>query len=968
MVEPPSPDVAAPQPAGGAGRLAGDEGVPPQRYSGALAAEIEARWQARWLADGTFVVAAEPDPAREKFFLMDMFPYPSGSGLHVGHPLGYIATDVYGRFLRMQGRAVLHTLGYDAFGLPAEQYAIQTGTHPRVTTEANVERYRAQIARLGLAHDPTRSVSTTDEAFYRWTQWIFLQIYNSWYDQRAGRARPVADLVAAYESGELPTPDGRPWADLDRAGRAAAVDARRLAYRATVPVNWCPGLGTVLANEEVTAEGRSERGNFPVFRRELTQWMMRITAFADRLLDDLDRLDWPASVKTMQRNWIGRSEGAAVRFPLHAPDGGADGAAVEVFTTRPDTLFGATYMVLAPEHPLVDALVPPAWPAADLPASWTAGAPDPRGAVEAYRRAAAALGERDRTAEGRTKTGVFTGGWATNPVTGEAVPVFVADYVLAGYGTGAIMAVPAHDQRDFDFARAFDLPIRAVIAPGDGRDPTDTAAWPDAWTGDGTVVGSAGPSLALDGLGVEEAKRAVVAWLEGQGLGRGTVTYKLRDWLFSRQRYWGEPFPIVFDDDGIAHDLPESMLPVLLPEVDDYRPVAADPDDGASDPEPPLAKARDWVEVTLDLGDGPRRYRRETNTMPQWAGSCWYELRYLDPDDDRRFVDPTLEAYWMGPRTPDDTGGVDLYVGGVEHAVLHLLYSRFWHKVLHDLGHVSSSEPFRRLFNQGYIQAYAYTDRRGVYVPAEEVVERDGGYWYGDEPVTRSYGKMGKSLRNSVSPDEMCDRYGADTLRLYEMSMGPLDVSRPWETRAVVGSLRFLQRVWRNLLDEETGAPTVTDTTPDPATEQLLHATIDAVRTEMGGLRFNTAIAKLIELNNHLTSLPAVPREVAEPLVLMLAPFAPHAAEELWRRLGHPSSLAFEPFPVADAAKVAAATVTMVVQVNGKPRDRIEVDPAISESAAVELALASDRVRAALGGGEPKKVVAKPPRVVNVVA
>jgi leucyl-tRNA synthetase len=935
-----------------------DEDVPPQRYSGLLAGEIEAKWQARWAADGTFVVPRATDAGPGgKFFLMDMFPYPSGSGLHVGHPLGYIATDVYGRFLRMCGVRVLHTLGYDAFGLPAEQYAIQTGTHPRATTEANIERYRAQIARLGLAHDPTRSVATTDEAFYRWTQWIFLQIYNAWYDEAAGRARPIAELAAAYESGELPTPDGRPWSQLSAGERADALDARRLAYRAKVPVNWCPGLGTVLANEEVTAEGRSERGNYPVFRRELTQWMMRITAYADRLLEDLDHLDWPHSVKTMQRNWIGRSEGASIRFP-------AGDVEIEVFTTRPDTLFGATYMVLAPEHPLVDGLVPAAW-SGYFPASWTGGAGTPVEAVAAYRAHAAAMTERDRQAEARPKTGVWTGAYATNPATGEPIPVFIADYVLAGYGTGAIMAVPAHDQRDFEFARVFHLPIRPVVAAGDGRDPLDASAWEDAYVGDGELVNSAGEAASLDGLRVAEAKQAITAWMESAGVGQGTVTYKLRDWLFSRQRYWGEPFPIVYDDDGRAHALPASMLPVTLPDLEDYRPVAADPDDADSDPEPPLAKAADWVEATLDLGDGPRRYRRETNTMPQWAGSCWYELRYLDPDNDAAFVAPELERFWMGPQHPGDPGGVDLYVGGVEHAVLHLLYSRFWHKVLFDLGHVSSREPFRRLFNQGYIQAYAYTDRRGIHVPADEVVERDGGWWHGDEPVQRSYGKMGKSLKNSVSPDEMCDRYGADTLRLYEMSMGPLDVSRPWETRAVVGSLRFLQRVWRNLLDEATGEATVVDDAPDGATDRLLHATIAAVRTEMEQLRFNTAIAKLIELNNHLTSLPAVPRAVAEPLVLMAAPFAPHAAEELWARLGHSSSLAYEPFPVADAAKLVADTVTYPVQVDGKVRATVEVPADADEVSVREAALAA--VGTWVEGRSLAKVVVVPRRIVSVV-
>ncbi len=943
----------------GTARAEAVEELPPQRYCGALAGEIETKWQARWAAEETFVVPrTTPADGAGKFFLMDMFPYPPDAGLHVGHPLGYIATDVYGRFLRMCGVRVLHTLGYDAFGLPAEQYAIQTGTHPRATTEANIDRYRSQIARLGLAHDPTRSVATTDEAFYRWTQWIFLQIHGAWYDEAQRRARPIAELVSALESGELPTPDGRPWSELSVGEQAEVLDARRLAYRAEVPVNWCPGLGTVLANEEVTADGRSERGNFPVFRRELTQWMMRITAYADRLLDDLEDLDWPASVKAMQRNWIGRSEGASIRFA-------AGDVEIEVFTTRPDTLFGATYLVLAPEHPLVDTLVAESWEG-DPPSAWTTGAASPAEAVAAYRARASALSERDRQAEARARTGVWTGARATNPVTGEPIPIFVADYVLAGYGTGAIMAVPAHDQRDFELARVLGLEVRPVVAPADGRDPLDASQWADAYVGDGELVNSTSEALGIDGMGVAEAKRAVTAWIEDAGVGRRTVTYKLRDWLFSRQRYWGEPFPIVYDSDGIAHALPESMLPVTLPDLDDYRPVTADPADAASGPEAPLARATEWVEVTLDLGGGPQRYRRETDTMPQWAGSCWYELRYLDPDDDSHFVDPELERFWMGPRSPADSGGVDLYVGGVEHAVLHLLYSRFWHKVLFDLGHLSSREPFRRLYNQGYIQAYAYTDRRGVYVPAAEVTERDGGFWYGDEPVERHYGKMGKSLKNGVTPDEMCDLYGADTLRLYEMSMGPLDVSRPWDTRAVVGSLRFLQRVWRNVLDEDSGEPRVVDDPPDAETERALHATVAVVRAEVEGLRFNTAIAKLIELNNHLTSSERpLSRSVAEALVLMLAPFAPHAAEEMWHRLGHDTSLAYEAFPTSDPSKLVSSAVTYPVQVDGRLRATISVPSDAGEATVREAALAA--VERWLAGRSIDKVVVVPGRIVSVV-
>ncbi len=946
----------------------------PHRYDAALAAQIEERWQRHWESTGTFEA---PNPAgpladdgdvadREKLYVLDMFPYPSGAGLHVGHPLGYIATDVVGRFHRMNGVNVLHALGYDAFGLPAEQYAVRTGQHPRVTTEANIATMRRQLRRLGLAHDARRSVATTDVEFYRWTQWIFSRIYDAWYDPDAvradggrGRARPIAELEAAFASGERPTPDGRPWAELGVAEQRAVLDEHRLAYLSDAPVNWCPGLGTVLANEEVTAEGRSEVGNFPVFKRSLRQWLMRITAYADRLVDDLDRLDWPEPIKLMQRNWIGRSDGALVRFATDHGD-------LEVFTTRPDTLFGATFMVLAPEHPLVGSLTADVWPDGTRDA-WTGGASTPVEAVAAYRAAAALKTEVERQTEHRDKTGVFTGSYAVNPTNGARIPVFVADYVLMGYGTGAIMAVPGQDERDWEFAERFDLPIIRTVQPPDDFDG-------EAYVGDGPAINSANDEISLNGMDVDEAKASIITWLHAQGTGIPTTTYKLRDWLFSRQRYWGEPFPIVYPidgpDEGLPILLPSHMLPVHLPEVTDYSPRAKDPDDAGSEPEPPLARAEDWVEVTLDLGDGPRRYRRETNVMPQWAGSCWYELRYLDPTNDEAFVDPEVERYWMGPRAPSDVGGVDLYVGGVEHAVLHLLYARFWHKVLFDLGYLSSEEPFRRLFNQGYIQAYAYTDERGTYVPAAEV-EADStsstGYRWDGQEVSQEYGKMGKSLKNSVTPDEMFTEYGADTLRVYEMSMGPLDASRPWETRAVVGAFRFLQRVWRNVVSEQTGAAVVVDTPMDDETCRVMHRTIDAVRSDLGGLRVNTAIARLIELNNHLTKLDAVPRDAAEALVLMLAPLAPHISEELWSRLGHPETLAYEPYPTADPAMLVEETVTCVVQVAGKVRDRIEVAPSVSEDQLRALALASEGVQRSLGGRGVRTVIVRAPRLVNVV-
>jgi leucyl-tRNA synthetase len=950
----------------------GTEEVPRYRYTAETATEIEQRWQRRWEELGTFHT---PNPTgslrgevtEDKLFVQDMFPYPSGSGLHVGHPLGFIGTDVYARFHRMLGRNVLHTMGFDAFGLPAEQYAVQTGTHPRATTEANIERYLRQIRRLGLGHDERRRIATTDIEYYRWTQWIFLRIFHSWYDADRRRARPISELEAEFASGQRPTPDGRVWAELSRSQQREIIDRYRLVYLSEAPVNWAPGLGTVVANEEVTADGLTERGNFPVFRRNLKQWMMRITAYADRLVDDLERLDWPEKVKTMQRNWIGRSHGANVVFAL---DGSA--GRIEVFTTRPDTLFGATYLVLAPEHPLADELSATEWPEGTQQ-RWTTGAATPVEAVANYRCQASMKSDLDRQ-ESREKTGVFTGAWATNPVNGKRIPVFLADYVLMSYGTGAIMAVPGQDQRDWDFARVFELPIIRTVEP-----PNDFDG--EAYVGEGCAINSASEDtgLSLNGLGIADAKKVVTSWLEEHGHGSGTVQYKLRDWLFARQRYWGEPFPIVYDEDGWPLALPEDQLPVVLPEVEDYSPRTFDPEDADSRPEPPLAKATDWAEVELDLGDGLKRYGRDTNVMPQWAGSCWYQLRYVDPDNDRQFVDPVNEKYWMGPRPElhgtNDPGGVDLYVGGVEHAVLHLLYSRFWHKVLHDLGYLSSEEPYRRLYNQGYIQAYAFTDSRGVYVPAEKVVEEstDNGvrYLYDGEEVQREYGKMGKSLKNSVSPDEMADAYGADTLRLYEMAMGPLDASRPWATKDVVGSHRFLQRLWRNVVDEHTGELRVTDEQPDLEMLRVLHKTVAGVREDYDELRFNTAVAKLIELNNRITkayaSAAGTPRTVVEPLVQMVAPLTPHLAEELWSRLGHDASLAHGPFPVADEEYLVEDTVEYPIQFNGKVRSRVVVASSAAQDEVREAALADERVIAALDGKQPRKVIVVPGRLVNVV-
>ena len=939
---------------------------PSYRYTAKLAGEIEAHWQDRWETEGTFHAPnpagpwAEPekvDSLGEKLFVLDMFPYPSGAGLHVGHPLGYIATDTFARFNRMKGRNVLHALGYDAFGLPAEQYAVQSGQHPRVTTEHNIAIMRRQLRRLGLAHDPRRSVATIDVEFYRWTQWIFLQIFNAWFDEKANKARHIDELLEEFTSGKRSTPSGQPWGELSAQEQRRIIDSHRLAYLSDAPVNWCPGLGTVLANEEVTNEGRSEIGNFPVFKRNMSQWMLRITAYAERLLADLDKLDWPDKVKAMQRNWIGRSEGARVFFTE-----AASGEQIEVFTTRPDTLFGATFMVLAPEHHLADGAASE-WPEGTDPA-WTGGHASPAEAVAAYRAEAERKTDADHRIEDKEKTGLFTGRFAVNPVNGQRIPIFIADYVTLGYGTGAVMAVPSGDQRDWEFAKAHNLPIVETVIPESDHDGAS------AWTGDGEVINSANSEISLNGMTVADAKTAITEWLEAKGLGEATVNYRLRDWLFSRQRYWGEPFPIVYNETGMPIALPEEMLPIELPEVTDYSPKALDPEDRNSDPVPPLARATDWASVEVDLGDGTKVYRRELNVMPQWAGSCWYEMRYLDPANHDRFVGEEVERYWMGPRGEGDVGGVDLYVGGVEHAVLHLLYARFWHKVLFDLGHVSSAEPFRRLFNQGYIQAYAYRDSRGQTVPAAETEAHGEGEkatwtWQG-QPVKREYGKMGKSLKNVVSPDEMYEAYGADTFRLYEMGMGPLAQSKPWETRAVVGSQRFLQRLWRNVVDEETGDLVTCDTDIDDDTLHALHKTIDAVTKDYEGLSFNTAIARLTEYNTVLTALKVVPRAAVEPLVLMVAPLAPHIAEELWHRLGHDQSLAHEPFPVADPELVAEDTITAVVQVRGKLRAQLEVSASITEDELRELALAHPRIVKEIPNGV-RKVIVRAPKLVNVV-
>ncbi|HSY16072.1 MAG TPA: leucine--tRNA ligase [Jatrophihabitantaceae bacterium] len=961
-----------------AGVITSASDVPPFRYNAKLADEIEVGWQRRWQQLGTFDAPNPAGPLADGFarvadrpaaYVLDMFPYPSGAGLHVGHPLGYIGTDVYARYQRMSGANVLHTMGFDAFGLPAEQYAVQTGQHPRTTTYANIEVFKRQLVRLGLGHDQRRGIATTDPEFYRWTQWIFLKIFNSWYDKDADRARPIDELIAELDAGtRLPAEEANPydraWGELTVLERRQVVDNHRLAYRSESLVNWAPGLGTVLANEEVTADGRSERGNFPVFKRPLPQWNMRITAYADRLVRDLDQIDWPEKVRTMQRNWIGRSTGAHVCFDAVA---GPDTHRIEVFTTRPDTLFGATYLVLAPEHPLVEALTVGGWPEG-TDQRWTGGHPTPPEAVAAYREFVAGKSDADRAAEAaRSKTGVFTGSYATNPVNGAQLPVFIADYVLMGYGTGAIMAVPGQDERDWDFADAFALPVIRTVQP-----PTDFEdGGGQAFTGDGPAINSANSDgLDLNGLAVVEAKAQVIDWLQRRGAGRGAVTYRLRDWLFSRQRYWGEPFPIVYDETGLPIALPEAMLPVELPETDDFSPKSFPAEDADSTPEPPLGRLTDWVTVTLDLGDGPKQYRRETNTMPNWAGSCWYELRYLDPTNAGEFVDPAVEKYWMGPNAERPLGGVQLYVGGVEHAVLHLLYARFWHKVLFDLGYLSSSEPFHRLVNQGMLQLPAYTNSDGFYVEAAQVDEVGGEFFFQGERVNQEFGKIGKSLKNVVTPDDFIAEFGADTFRLFEMFSGPLEQSRPWDAKAIVGPYRLLQRIWRIVVDENSGTAHVSDAEVPAELNKLLHKAIHAVRDGYDTLRFNTSIARITELNNAVTQAyphGGTPRALVEPIVLMLAPLAPHIAEELWSRLGHAESLAWADFPVPDPTLLIDDTIEIPVQIDGKVRGVVSV-AADADAAAMQAAARSDeRVAALLAGREPRRVIAVPGRLVNFV-
>ena len=801
---------------------------------------IEAKWQAYWEEHRPF--RAVDDPTKPKFYCLDMFPYPSGSGLHVGHLEGYTATDIVSRYKRMRGFNVLHPMGWDAFGLPAEQYAVKTGVHPAITTAQNIATFKRQMKRVGLSYDWDREINTTDPDYYRWTQWIFLQLFK-----------------------------------------------RGLAYVAEIPVNWCPALGTVLANEEIV-DGKSEVGGFDVIRKPMRQWVLKITAYADRLLDDLALVEWPPSTLEMQKNWIGRSIGAEVEFGIAGING-----TIRIFTTRPDTLFGTTYMVLAPEHPLVEVLT----------------ASDCRASVTAYREAAARKSDLQRQELEKEKTGVFTGGYAVNPVNDERLPIWIADYVLMGYGTGAIMAVPAHDARDWAFAKTYSLPIREVIAGGD----VDKEAFVE--TGKGMVVNSKSPdgSFSIDGLTPADAIPRITAWLESNGKGRKAVNYKLRDWLFARQRYWGEPFPLIWVD-GEARPLPEEQLPVTLPETSNFKPSGSG--------ESPLANLEDW-QATTDPASG-KPARRETNTMPQWAGSCWYYLRFIDPKNFNQLIDPAKERYWMP---------VDLYIGGSEHAVLHLLYSRFWHKVLHDIGVVSTLEPFKKLVHQGIV-------------------------------LGEDNQKMSKSRGNVVNPDDMMDQFGADAVRLYEMFMGPLEAMKPWSTRGVAGITHFLERVWRLMINEEGRlSAAIVSSAPSLDHQRLLHQTIKKVTEDIEQLRFNTAISQMMVFTNEMTKAEQRSRSLIEPFVLLLSPFAPHLAEELWAFLGHAPSVSQQPWPLFDPALTVSDRLTIPIQINGRLRAKIEVGSDATREHVEGLA----RTEAAewLQGKEPKKVVYVEKKLINFV-
>lgn len=1069
--------------------------APAYRYTAQLAGTIETTWQAIWERRDTFVQAGPGDPgfdaSRPKFYCLDMFPYPSGAGLHVGHPEGYTATDIICRYMRMRGCNVLHPMGFDAFGLPAEQHAIRTGQHPATFTRGTIDTFRRQLKRFGFSYDWSREFATIDPEYYKWTQWIFIKVYNAWYDkaasQGAGRARTIDELVAELKSGARPAKLNRDAAEfsaeekdsdfgdfnsLSYSLQRRIIDSYRLAYIGVQTVNWCPKLGTALANEEVI-DGRSERGSFPVYRKPMRQWMFRITAYAQRLLDDLDILDWPTSTVAMQTSWIGRSEGAEIDFPL-AQSHTSTPTHLRVYTTRPDTVFGATYMVVAPEHPLVASVLRRPAPGADVEA------------IRTYVTDARNRSDVERQ-ENKKKTGVFLGINATNPATGHQIPVWCADYVLMGYGHGAIMAVPAHDDRDYAFAEKFGLPIRDVVYPplqaamayycAHATNEERIGSWrvtladflglttsmgtrPDwyaealntvrsrrsragaaseraqpqetdtpqrnprgaiqttmleaiqsmgahsfdefhdlvlggavsaqagiAYTGPGLAVNSTSERVSLNFLPTKEAKLKIVEHLTSRNVGRMKTNFKLRDWLFSRQRYWGEPFPIVFDEDGNHHAISESLLPLVLPPMDDYAPIESE------EPSPLLAKATDWLHTTArEAGiaalPSDARVTRETNTMPGWAGSCWYYLRYIDPKNNDAMVSPAREAYWMGggrrldadnrPSNRGTRGGVDLYMGGSEHAVLHLLYARFWHKVLFDLGHVSTSEPMSRLFHQGMILSFAYQRADKTLVPIDEVcvVEHESSpdtYIESatNQPVTQTIAKMSKSLRNVINPDDVIAEYGADTFRLYEMYMGPLDQSKPWNPRDIVGCFRFLQRVWRVCVGETSGAVRTADT-PDNAIERLLHKAIAKVGTDIETLSFNTAIAAMIEFINACKpgqdeSAGILTASQMERFMQILAPFAPHIAEEIWSKLGFEDCVSCASWPEFDPSLLLEDQIELAVQVNGKVRCRIRVPADATEDHVKQIALCDDAVIKAMEGREIRKLIVVPKRLVNIV-
>jgi len=848
--------------------------------------QIESKWQRYWDDHKTFQTSASTTKA--KAFILDMYPYPSGAGLHVGHPEGYTATDIFCRHLRMKGYNVLHPIGWDAFGLPAERYAMQTNIHPRITTEQNISTFRRQIKMLGLSYDWDREIDTTDPKYYRWTQWIFLRIYNSWFDRRLNKASSISALEDELQRNGTEELDIEPsftagdWARRSSKEKHDFLAQHRLAYIADIPVNWCEALGTVLANEEV-AEW-TEKG-YTVERRPMRQWMMRITSYAERLLEDAQDLNWPQSTMDQQKNWIGRSDGAEIVFPIQGRS-----ESVRVFTTRPDTIFGATYMVLAPENPLVDTIV----------------SEGKRGEVQEYQKQTLLKSEMDRGLD-KDKTGIFTGAYAINPATRKEIPIWIADYVLMGYGTGAIMAVPGQDERDWEFADKFGLPIIRTVEP-----PPDFNG--EAYTEDGAAINSD----FLNGLGVEDAKRKAIQWLEEQGIGQHRVNYKLRDWLFSRQRYWGEPIPIIHLEDGTMKALREDELPLLLPDLKKFQPSGTT--------ESPLALATDWVNV-VDKETGLRG-RRETNTMPQWAGSCWYYLRYLDPKNDREFCSRERERYWMP---------IDLYVGGAEHAVLHLMYARFWHKVLYDLGYVSTKEPFKKLRHQGTILG---EDSR----------------------------KMSKSRGNVVNPDEVVGQYGADAMRLFEMFMGPLEEMKPWSTRGVEGVFRFLNRVWRLYLDDEGKlSPQLKDAPVSPELERVYHATVKKVGEDIEALRFNTAISQMMIFVNEVMKSDARPRQLLDPFVLVLSPFAPHLAEELWEKLGHTTTLAYESWPSFDEQKLQQAIVEVVIQVNGKIRSKISVAMDTPDHELETLSLADESVKKHIDGKNLVRAIVVKNKLVNLV-